>query len=54
VGPAAHVLGGIDIGWLVGLLVAGAVYAWLCRSFDGANEAHAIAESRRMLDAVLR
>jgi NCS1 family nucleobase:cation symporter-1 len=54
VGPAAHVLGGIDVGWLVGLVVAGAVYAWLSRSFDGAHEAHAIAESRQMLDAILR
>ncbi len=33
-GPAAKALGGVDIAWVVGLVVAGAVY-WLCaRSLD--------------------
>jgi purine-cytosine permease-like protein len=31
VGPAARALGGIDVGWLVGLLVPAAVYRALCR-----------------------
>ena len=31
VGPLARVLGGIDLGWLVGLLVSGAVYWLLAR-----------------------
>src|SRR5450631_1244796 len=31
-GPAARALGGVDVGWLVGLLVSGAVYLWLARS----------------------
>ena len=31
VGPAAQALGGVDVGWLVGLLVSGSVYAWFWR-----------------------
>jgi NCS1 family nucleobase:cation symporter-1 len=42
VGPAAQALGGVDVGWLVGLLVSGSVYAWLSRSIDPAREALAI------------
>jgi NCS1 family nucleobase:cation symporter-1 len=42
VGPAARALGGVDVGWLVGLLVSGSVYAWLSRSIDPAREALAI------------
>ncbi len=49
-GPAARWLGGIDLGWLVGLLVPAAVYLWLYRSFDPAVEAQAIAESTAVLD----
>jgi nucleobase:cation symporter-1, NCS1 family len=45
VGPAAQVLGGVDLGWLVGLLVSGAVYAGLSRSIDPAREALAIGNS---------
>lgn len=39
VGPAARALGGVDVGWLVGLLVSGVVYAVLSRSVDPAREA---------------
>jgi purine-cytosine permease-like protein len=42
VGAAARVLGGVDVGWLVGLLVSGSVYAGLSRSIDPAREALAI------------
>jgi nucleobase:cation symporter-1, NCS1 family len=44
-GPAARALGGVDIGWLVGLIVAGASYLVLCRSLDVSKESGAIAES---------
>jgi NCS1 family nucleobase:cation symporter-1 len=49
IGPAARALGGVDLGWLVGLLVSGAVYLWLSRSFDPASEACAFDDSERML-----
>jgi purine-cytosine permease-like protein len=39
VGPAARALGGVDVGWLVGLLVSGTVYTALSRSVDPAREA---------------
>ena len=48
-GPAAYVLGGIDLGWLVGLLVSGALYLWLSRSAAPARQAQAIRESARLL-----
>jgi purine-cytosine permease-like protein len=51
-GPAARALGGVDVGWLVGLGVSGGVYLWLSRSFDPATEAGAIRESERVLGAV--
>jgi NCS1 family nucleobase:cation symporter-1 len=44
VGPAAQALGGVDVGWLVGLLVSGSVYAWLSRSIDPAREALAVSK----------
>lgn len=44
VGPAAQALGGVDVGWLVGLLVSGSVYAWLSRSIDPAREALAVGD----------
>jgi NCS1 family nucleobase:cation symporter-1 len=50
-GPAARALGGVDVGWLVGLVVAGAVYLWLSRSFDPASEARVIGDSERLLAA---
>jgi purine-cytosine permease-like protein len=37
-GPAARALGGVDIGWLVGLIVTTALYAWLTRGHDTAAE----------------
>jgi nucleobase:cation symporter-1, NCS1 family len=49
VGPAARALGGVDLGWLVGLLVSGAVYALLSRSLDPAREAVATRESEALL-----
>jgi purine-cytosine permease-like protein len=42
VGPAAQGLGGVDVGWLVGLLVSGFVYGWLSRSIDPTREALAV------------
>lgn len=48
-GPIAHMLGGVDIGWLVGLLVSGASYALMCRSFDPAAEKAAIDQSEETL-----
>jgi cytosine/uracil/thiamine/allantoin permease len=48
-GPAARALGGVDLGWLVGLVVAAAVYLWLSRSFEPTREAAAIAESNAAL-----
>ncbi len=47
--PAARLLGGVDVGWLVGLTVAGAVYFLSCRGFDPATEVRAIEESERIL-----
>jgi purine-cytosine permease-like protein len=51
-GPAARALGGVDVGWLVGLAVSAAVYLWLSRSFDPASETDAIRESERVLGAL--
>ncbi|HVN98929.1 MAG TPA: cytosine permease [Steroidobacteraceae bacterium] len=48
-GPAARMLGGVDIGWLAGLVVSAAVYLWLCRPFDAALETAAVAESNAEL-----
>jgi purine-cytosine permease-like protein len=48
-GPAARALGGVDLGWLVGLAVSAGVYLWLSRSFDPASETDAIRESERIL-----
>ncbi|MCA8002709.1 purine-cytosine permease family protein [Burkholderia metallica] len=45
VGPFARMLGGVDIAWLVGLIVAGAVYALLSRSLDLDRERRVIAET---------
>ena len=54
VGPAARALGGVDVGWLVGLLVSAAVYLVLVRNFDLAHEAQAIAESEATLKSGAR
>jgi NCS1 family nucleobase:cation symporter-1 len=48
-GPAARALGGVDIGWLVGLIVSGASYLALCHSLDVSKESAAIAESENVL-----
>jgi nucleobase:cation symporter-1, NCS1 family len=44
-GPAARALGGVDVGWLAGLLVSGAVYLVLARSIDRAREAAVLGAS---------
>lgn len=49
-GPGARALGGVDIGWLVGLVVAAILYFMLSRSFDPQSEAAAILNSERLLD----
>jgi NCS1 family nucleobase:cation symporter-1 len=49
-GPAARALGGVDVGWLIGLIVSGGTYLILCRSLDVSQEGGAIAAS----DAALR
>jgi len=51
VGPAARALGGIDVGWLVGLMVSAALYLWLSRHFDPSSEQRAIAQSEAALAA---
>jgi NCS1 family nucleobase:cation symporter-1 len=49
VGPAAKALGGVDIAWLVGLVVSGVVY-WLCaRSLDLSAEVALAHEEEAML-----
>jgi purine-cytosine permease-like protein len=44
-GPAARALGGVDVGWLVGLGVAGGAYLLLSRSLDISQENAAIQQS---------
>jgi NCS1 family nucleobase:cation symporter-1 len=51
-GPLADVLNGVDIAWLVGLVVTGAVYLVLSRSLDLATEQNAEAASDRELNAM--
>ncbi len=51
-GPAARALDGIDVGWLVGLVVSAAAYLWLARDYDAAQEVRAIAESNAALTKV--
>ncbi len=50
-GPMARALGGIDVGWLVGLVVSGSCYYLLCRSLDVAAEKAAIDASEESLRA---
>ncbi|HEM7799607.1 purine-cytosine permease family protein [Burkholderia cenocepacia] len=45
VGPFARMLGGVDIAWLVGLIVSGSVYWLLSRSLDLDHERRVIAET---------
>ncbi|MDR8732233.1 purine-cytosine permease family protein [Burkholderia pseudomultivorans] len=51
VGPFARMLGGVDLAWLVGLIVAGAVYALLSRSLDLERERRVIAQTPSPEDA---
>ncbi len=48
-GPAARALGGVDVGWLVGLIVSGGVYLVLCRSLDLSKENGPIEDSENTL-----
>jgi purine-cytosine permease-like protein len=48
-GPAARALGGVDVGWLVGLAVSGGAYFLFSRSLDLSAERGAIAESEQTL-----
>lgn len=48
-GPMARLLGGIDVGWLVGLAATAIAYLTLTRNFDHAREAPAVRESRATL-----
>jgi purine-cytosine permease-like protein len=49
VGPAAQAIGGVDMGWLIGLVLSALTYIVLFRSFDPASEAAAIRESEASL-----
>ena len=48
-GPAARALGGVDVGWLVGLVVSGGSYLLLARSLDLSKEQGAIQGSESVL-----
>jgi purine-cytosine permease-like protein len=48
-GPVAAAMSGVDIGWLVGLVVTAIAYAVLTRNFEPATEAAACAASRLTL-----
>jgi purine-cytosine permease-like protein len=48
-GPAARALGGVDVGWVVGLVVSGGAYFLFSRSLDLSAERAAIAESEQTL-----
>ena len=48
----AKALDGVDIAWIVGLIVSGGVYWVLTRSLDVEREKEAEASSRRELVAV--
>ena len=48
-GPLARAVGGVDVGWLVGLVVSGGTYFLLCRSLDLRAESAAISESENTL-----
>jgi nucleobase:cation symporter-1, NCS1 family len=51
-GPAARALGGVDVGWLVGLVVSGGAYLLLSRSLDLSRENQAIQESESELERI--
>jgi len=48
-GPLARELGGVDVGWLVGLVVSGGVYYALSRTLDADVERAAIEDSEKTL-----
>ncbi|SFH63170.1 Purine-cytosine permease [Collimonas sp. OK307] len=48
-GPIAKVIGGIDIGWLIGLIVSGSAYYLFARSLDLKAEQPFIAQSEKDL-----
>jgi len=48
-GPAARALHGVDVGWLVGLIVSGGVYFLLSRGLNISSESNAIRESDQEL-----
>jgi len=48
-GPLARALGGVDVGWLVGLVVSGGVYYALSRNLDAGRERAAIDDSEKTL-----
>jgi purine-cytosine permease-like protein len=51
VSPGATWLSGVDISWLVGLVVAGGLYFWLARTLDVGREERAIEMSKEALRA---
>jgi purine-cytosine permease-like protein len=51
-GPLARQLGGIDIGWLVGLAATAAIYLYLTRDHDHQAEAPALQQSRDELQGL--
>jgi purine-cytosine permease-like protein len=53
-GIAARALDGVDIGWLVGLFVSGAMYLWLSRGFTPDSETAAVLESERVLGTFVK
>jgi purine-cytosine permease-like protein len=48
-GPAARALGGVDVGWLVGLVVTVPVYLALMRGYRAGDEADAVKASSERL-----
>ena len=49
-GPFAVALGGADVAFVVGLLVAGAVYAFMCRALDLEAERRLATLGERLLE----
>ena len=52
-GPAARALGGVDIGWLVGLIVSGGVYRILSRSLNVSTNRERLPKARMHCGAPL-
>lgn len=49
-GPLAAALGGADIAFLIGLLVTGGLYMFMCRTLDVEAERRAAADNARLLE----